>query len=66
MRFIIFTFTIFSSFAFVSDTDEELNVSFERDWNFSPSVEIISNQEIEFLNASHTCLLYTSPSPRDT
>ena len=54
MRFIIFTFTIFSSFAFVSDTDEELNVSFERDWNFSPSVEIISDKEIEFLNASHT------------
>ena len=60
MRFIIFTFTIFSSFAFVTDTDEELNVSFERNWNFSPSVEIISNQEIEFLNASHTKELFNT------
>ena len=60
MSFIFFLVIFFSSFLYVSETDEMLTVSANQNWNFKPSVETISSDELRFLNVSHNKELFNS------
>ena len=52
MPFVFYLLVFFSSFSFLSETNEELTVSTNQNWNFKPSSEIISSDEIRFLKDS--------------
>ena len=60
MSFIFFLAIFFSSFLYVSETDEMLTVSANQNWNFKPSTETISSDELRFLNVSHNKELFNS------
>ena len=60
MPFVFFLSVFFSSFSFLADTNEELTVSTNQNWNFKPSLETISTDEIRFLNTTHAKELFNS------
>ncbi len=60
MPYIFFLSVIFSSLSFVSEPDEDLIVSTNQNWNFKPSLETISSDELKFLNISHNKELFNS------
>ena len=60
MHFVFFSFLFFSSFSFLTETNEELTVSTNQNWNFKPSLETISSDEIRFLNVTHNKELFNS------
>ena len=60
MPFIYFLLIIFSSHSFLVETNEELTVSTNQNWNFKPSLETISSEEIKFLNVTHSKELFNS------
>ena len=60
MLFISFLLLFFSSYSFLVETNEELTVSTNQNWNFKPSVEMISSEEIKFLNVTHSTELFNS------
>ncbi len=53
MPYIILLF-IFSNFSFLLEINEEKTVSISKNWNFLPSAEIISSNEIRLLNPHHS------------
>jgi outer membrane receptor protein involved in Fe transport len=53
MPFVFYLLVFFSSFSFLAETNEELTVSTNQNWNFKPSSETISSDEIRFLNVTH-------------
>ena len=58
MPFFLFLLLLFPSFSFLTETNEELTVSTNQNWNFKPSSETISSDEIRFLNISHNKELF--------
>ncbi len=60
MPFVFFLSVFFSSFSFLADTNEELTVSTNQNWNFKPSLETISTDEKRFLNTTHAKELFNS------
>ena len=60
MPFFLFLSVLFSSFSFLAETKEELTVSTSENWNFKPSLETISSDEIRYLNVSHNKELLNS------
>ena len=50
MSFAFLLLLFFSSFFLLAETNEELTVSTNQNWNFKPSLETISSEEIKFLN----------------
>ena len=60
MPFVFFSLLFFSSFSFLTETNEELTVSTNQNWNFKPSLETISSDEIRFLNVTHNKELFNS------
>ena len=60
MPFVFFLSVFFSSFSFLAETNEELTVSTNQNWNFKPSLETISTDEKRFLNATHAKELFNS------
>ena len=60
MPLIFLFFTTFSSLIFLSNASEEIKVSLGKNWNFAPSVETISSDDIKFFNSSHTKELLNS------
>ena len=62
MPFVFFSLLFFSSFSFLTETNEELTVSTNQSWNFKPSIETISSDEIRFLNVTHNKELFNSSS----
>ena len=60
MPLIFLFFTTFSSLIFLSNASEEMKVSLGKNWNFAPSVETISSDDIKFFNSSHTKELLNS------
>jgi len=60
MHFLFFSLLFFSSFSFLTETNEELTVSTNKNWNFKPSLETISSDEIRFLNVTHNKELFNS------
>ena len=60
MSFVFFLLLFFSSFSFLAETNEELTVSTNQNWNFKPSSETISSEEIKFLNATHNKELFNT------
>ncbi len=58
MPFAFFALLFFSSFSFLTETNEELTVSTNQNWNFEPSLETISSDEIRFLNVTHNKELF--------
>ena len=60
MPFVFFLLFFFSSFSFLTETNEELTVSTNQNWNFKPSLETISSDEIRFLNVSHNKELFNT------
>tara|TARA_B100000963_G_scaffold308125_1_gene283481 strand:- start:24 stop:2039 length:2016 start_codon:yes stop_codon:yes gene_type:complete len=58
MPIIYFVLIFFSSFSYLIETDEELLVSLGNSWNFSPSADEISSEEIKFKNSYHTKELF--------
>ena len=65
MSFIFFLAIFFSSFLYVSETDEMLTVSANQNWNFKPSMETISSDELKFLNVTHNKELFNSSAGSD-
>ena len=53
MPFVFYLLVFFSSFSFLAETNEELTVSTNQNWNFKPSSETTSSDEIRFLNVTH-------------
>ena len=53
MPLVFLFFTVFSSLVFLSSADEEMKVSLGKNWNFAPSVETISSDDIKLFNSSH-------------
>ena len=60
MHLVFFSLLFFSSFSFLTETNEELTVSTNQNWNFKPSLETISSDEIRFLNVTHNKELFNS------
>ncbi len=60
MPFAFLLLLFFSSFPLLTETNEELTVSTNQNWNFKPSSETISSAEIKFLNATHNKELFNS------
>ena len=60
MPFVFFSLLFFSSFSFLTEMNEELMVSTNQNWNFKPSLETISSDEIRFLNVTHNKELFNS------
>ena len=60
MPFVFLSLLFFSSFSFLTETNEELTVSANQSWNFKPSIETISSDEIRFLNVTHNKELFNS------
>ena len=58
MPFFLLLLLLFPSFSFLTETNEELTVSTNQNWNFKPSSETISSDEIRFLNTSHNKELF--------
>ena len=58
MPFIFLLLVLFSGLSFLSETNEEITVSTSKSWNFKPSVEIISSDEIRFFNVTHNKELF--------
>ena len=50
----------FLVFPFLAETNEELTVSTNQNWNFKPSSETISSEEIKFLNVTHNKELFNT------
>ena len=60
MPFFFFLLLFLSSFPLLAETNEELTVSTNQNWNFKPSSETISSDEIRFLNVTHNKELFNS------
>ena len=60
MPFVFLLLLFFSSSSFLTETNEELTVSTNQNWNFKPSLETISSDEISFLNVTHNKELFNS------
>ena len=60
MPFVFLLLLFLSSFPLLGETNEELNVSTNQNWNFKPSSETISSDEIRFLNVTHNKELFNS------
>ena len=60
MLFVFYILVFFSSFSFLAETNEELTVSTNQNWNFKPSQETISSEEIKFLNVTHNKELFNA------
>ena len=58
MPYIFFVLFFFSGFSFFLETNEELTVSTNKNWNFKPSSETISSEAISFLNVTHNKELF--------
>ena len=58
MPFIFLVIFFFSGFSLLLETNEELTVSTNKNWNFKPSSETISSDAIRFFNASHNKELF--------
>ena len=58
MPFIFLVLFFFSGFSFFLETNEELTVSTNKNWNFKPSSETISSDAISFLNITHNKELF--------
>ena len=58
MPIVYFVLLFFSSFSYLTETDEELLVSLGNNWNFLPSADEISAEEIKFHNLSHAKELF--------
>ena len=58
MPIVFFVLLFFSSFSYLTETDEELLVSLGNNWNFLPSADEISAEEIKFHNPSHAKELF--------
>ena len=58
MPIVFFVLLFFSSFSYLTETDEELLVSLGNNWNFLPSADEISAEEIKFHNLSHAKELF--------
>ena len=60
MPFVFISLLFFSSFSFLTEMTEELTVSTNQNWNFKPSLETITSDEIRFLNVTHNKELFNS------
>ncbi|MEK9607803.1 MAG: Plug domain-containing protein, partial [Gammaproteobacteria bacterium] len=60
MPFALLLLLFFSSFSLLAETNEELTVSTNQNWNFKPSSETISSEEIKFFNVTHNKELFNS------
>ena len=58
MPIVYFVLLFFSTFSYLTETDEELLVSLGNNWNFLPSADEISAEEIKFHNLSHAKELF--------
>ena len=58
MPIVYFVLLFFSTFSYLTETDEELLVSLGNNWNFTPSADEISAEEIKFHNLSHAKELF--------
>ena len=58
MPIVYFVLLFFSTFSYLTETDEELLVSLGNNWNFSPSADEVSAEEIKFHNLSHAKELF--------
>ena len=62
MRYKFVSLLIIFCFSLFGISDEEVVVSFEKNWNFSPSIENLSKEEISLINASHIKELFNASS----
>ena len=62
MRYKFVSLLIIFCFSLFGISNEEVVVSFEKNWNFSPSIENLSKEEISFINASHIKELFNATS----
>ena len=58
MPFIFLVIFFFSGFSLLLETNEELTVSTNKNWNFKPSSETISSDAIRFFNVTHNKELF--------